>query len=309
MVNYCCVLGCGRNSRTNKRLNFYTLPKTERRQIKWLKLAGREEWLNQDMEKLRRKLRFCSRHFLPNHIKIKHLSEDALPIKSIPGSHSADESDGETVKHEGIVCDSCNDQIIGFRYKCVSCENYDLCPKCEALETHPHHYMLRIPRPIKFKQAENLQKKWSNLFEFENVSTKRNNDSDVSSDDEPVTKYMKSNDSGIDLSEDDRNMIQREVLRAVQAAKEKNWDQLQNKLLTLESNKPSNTELFTVPESTPELAFADVNDYREVGEVKNEVAPTTDIQPVTDQLQPMYYMKLSGDLSQLMIELTHNNTT
>lgn len=61
-----------------------------------------------------------------------------------------DESDGETVKHEGIVCDSCNDQIIGFRYKCVSCDNYDLCPKCEALETHPHHYMLRIPRPIKF---------------------------------------------------------------------------------------------------------------------------------------------------------------
>ncbi|OWR47133.1 sequestosome-1 [Danaus plexippus plexippus] len=268
MVNYCCVLGCGRNSRTNKRLNFYTLPKTERRQIKWLKLAGREEWLNQDMEKLRRKLRFCSRHFLPNHIKIKHLSEDALPIKSIPGSHSADESDGETVKHEGIVCDSCNDQIIGFRYKCVSCDNYDLCPKCEALETHPHHYMLRIPRPIKFFH-----------------------------------------DSGIELSEDDRNTIQREVLRAVQAAKEKNWDQLQNKLLSFETNKSTNTELFTVPDSTPELAFADVNDYREVGEVKNEVAPTTDIQPVTDQLQPMYYMKLSGDLSQLMIELTHNNAT
>lgn len=103
----------------------------------------------------------------------------------------------------------------------------------------------------------------------------------MSSDDEPVTKYMKSHDSGIELSEDDRNTIQREVLRAVQAAKEKNWDQLQNKLLSFETNKSTNTELFTVPDSTPELAFADVNDYREVGEVKNEVAPTTDIQPVT----------------------------
>lgn len=52
--------------------------------------------------------------------------------------------------HEGIICNVCSEQIIGFRYKCVMCDNYDLCQKCEMLELHEDHYMLRIPKSIKF---------------------------------------------------------------------------------------------------------------------------------------------------------------
>lgn len=61
-----------------------------------------------------------------------------------------DDTDTEPEKHEGVVCDSCSEPICGFRYKCVTCDNYDLCQKCEMLGSHPQHYMLRIPKSIKF---------------------------------------------------------------------------------------------------------------------------------------------------------------
>lgn len=60
------------------------------RQKQWLKLAGREELLEQDMERLRKSLRFCSRHFHPNCMKNRILSNDAVPSKSLVGSVNGD---------------------------------------------------------------------------------------------------------------------------------------------------------------------------------------------------------------------------
>merc|ERR1712047_203703 len=37
--------------------------------------------------------------------------------------------------------------VIGFRYKCVECPDYDLCGKCEAKGFHPGHNMMRIATP------------------------------------------------------------------------------------------------------------------------------------------------------------------
>ncbi|XP_053999736.1 sequestosome-1-like [Hylaeus anthracinus] len=44
----------------------------------------------------------------------------------------------------GVVCDGCNNQLKGFRYKCVRCKDYDLCSQCELLGLHADHYMIRI---------------------------------------------------------------------------------------------------------------------------------------------------------------------
>lgn len=52
--------------------------------------------------------------------------------------------------HSDIICDNCSNPIMGFRYKCVNCDDYDLCQKCEMQETHPDHFMLRMPKPLKF---------------------------------------------------------------------------------------------------------------------------------------------------------------
>merc|ERR1712236_89152 len=50
--------------------------------------------------------------------------------------------------HAGVTCDSCEKQPIeGYRYKCVVCDDYDLCGICEAAGRHPGHNMMRIANP------------------------------------------------------------------------------------------------------------------------------------------------------------------
>merc|ERR1712212_302694 len=50
--------------------------------------------------------------------------------------------------HAGVTCDSCEKQPIeGYRYKCVVCDDYDLCGSCEAAGRHPGHNMMRISNP------------------------------------------------------------------------------------------------------------------------------------------------------------------
>jgi hypothetical protein len=50
------------------------------------------------------------------------------------------------VTHNNTNCSECQaTPIIGIRYKCVFCKNYDLCEQCEAKSTHDHPF-LKIKR-------------------------------------------------------------------------------------------------------------------------------------------------------------------
>lgn len=46
--------------------------------------------------------------------------------------------------HHGFICDGCEVQIAGIRYKCSQCADYDLCEKCEQCGTHAEHTFLKI---------------------------------------------------------------------------------------------------------------------------------------------------------------------
>lgn len=57
------------------------------------------------------------------------------------------------VVHKNIICDKCDQLVIGVRYKCIDCDNFDLCQSCERsdpviLSHSPDHQMIKMPQPI-----------------------------------------------------------------------------------------------------------------------------------------------------------------
>ena len=52
------------------------------------------------------------------------------------------------VAHPGIICDGCEKPIVGIRYKCTICNDFDYCEKCEDRDKGAHgHPFLKIHRP------------------------------------------------------------------------------------------------------------------------------------------------------------------
>lgn len=67
---------------------------------------------------------------------------DALPDAAIHSEPVSTENSG--VCHEGYTCDNCGEDIYGHRYRCVECEDFDLCMTCEHKELeHAQHIMVR----------------------------------------------------------------------------------------------------------------------------------------------------------------------
>ncbi|CAO3616804.1 unnamed protein product [Cunninghamella echinulata] len=53
------------------------------------------------------------------------------------------------VIHDNVVCDHCGGTIVGIRYKCGHCLDYDLCEVCEPLLLHDQqHVFLKIRKPL-----------------------------------------------------------------------------------------------------------------------------------------------------------------
>lgn len=48
--------------------------------------------------------------------------------------------------HKNVICDGCDKEIYGYRYKCLECADFDLCMECEPKQ-HNHHLMIRIAHP------------------------------------------------------------------------------------------------------------------------------------------------------------------
>merc|ERR1712173_47784 len=73
---------------------------------------------------------------------------------------------GANMTHHGVTGDGCDKApIVGFRYKCVVCDDYDLCAACEKARKHPGHNMMRISSPEViwpqrlFKRIHKMQEK------------------------------------------------------------------------------------------------------------------------------------------------------
>ena len=49
--------------------------------------------------------------------------------------------DENAIVHFGVTCDHCKVMpIIGIRYKCLTCPDFDLCSKCKNENIHDHQF-------------------------------------------------------------------------------------------------------------------------------------------------------------------------
>merc|ERR1711970_1378225 len=92
------------------------------------------------------------------NVKSQNIEENTKKGKS--------DASQESQTHHGVNCDACEKQPIeGYRYKCVVCDDYDLCGSCEAAGRHPGHNMMRISNPEMvfpqrlFKRIHKLQER------------------------------------------------------------------------------------------------------------------------------------------------------
>uniref|UniRef100_A0A914H1X4 ZZ-type domain-containing protein n=1 Tax=Globodera rostochiensis TaxID=31243 RepID=A0A914H1X4_GLORO len=51
---------------------------------------------------------------------------------------------GDKLPHPDIWCDLCEKRVVGVRYKCFVCPDFDLCEQCEKTGTHAKHPMCRL---------------------------------------------------------------------------------------------------------------------------------------------------------------------
>ena len=78
--------------------------------------------------------------------------EEMLPCIVNKVKNSIEGKAPEAVKsdtiHHGVRCDGCNmGPIVGIRYKCSRCPDFDFCEKCEASVEHAHDFIkMRKPR-------------------------------------------------------------------------------------------------------------------------------------------------------------------
>lgn len=55
--------------------------------------------------------------------------------------------------HPYVACDGCESQVVGSRFKCLECPDFDLCGTCEAAGLHSSHLLVRMRNPSDGRQS------------------------------------------------------------------------------------------------------------------------------------------------------------
>jgi len=90
------------------------------------------------------------------------------------------------------ICDSCQNWIIGIRYKCTSCPDYDLCHSCIPNQNtiHPQHTFTQIQKPlIRCQRRRNFSE---GRCPYLSRQTCHKREEPVTKKEEPVTKKEES---------------------------------------------------------------------------------------------------------------------
>ena len=50
-----------------------------------------------------------------------------------------------SMTHPGVTCDGCQGPVMGPRWKCSVCPDFDLCKPCKRRGIHSEHIFVKIP--------------------------------------------------------------------------------------------------------------------------------------------------------------------
>ncbi|KAM3833983.1 sequestosome-1-like, partial [Diretmus argenteus] len=65
-----------------------------------------------------------------------------------PGAPHAPPPPHAAMVHPNVTCDGCEGAVVGTRFKCTVCPDYDLCSPCQAKGLHKDHALLPIWHPL-----------------------------------------------------------------------------------------------------------------------------------------------------------------
>lgn len=119
--------------------------KKKKKQMKKLMKTVREKFCKSKQEKLEKKIneKVKEESILLKEQILKELRNENINQSIIQNTNNNNN------QHPHVECDNCGSfPIIGTRYKCAECDNYDLCEVCEQKGIHDHHYFLKMKKPL-----------------------------------------------------------------------------------------------------------------------------------------------------------------
>ena len=109
------------------------------------KMQAMENKKKEKQEK--RKNRRCNRNKCKKHNQEKQPEEQTEKVSGVQ-------------THQFVTCDGCQmHPIVGNRFKCLDCADYDLCQECAMKDEHPHNMLL-----IKNKLYRNCVRRMHKIY-------------------------------------------------------------------------------------------------------------------------------------------------
>eukprot|EP01098_Paradermamoeba_levis_P015065 TRINITY_DN7460_c0_g1_i1.p1 TRINITY_DN7460_c0_g1~~TRINITY_DN7460_c0_g1_i1.p1 ORF type:complete len:1129 (+),score=354.56 TRINITY_DN7460_c0_g1_i1:136-3387(+) len=86
----------------------------------------------------------------PSFTNLPPLNPTDKPLLPALYELQATPPEGSNATHKGTTCDGCGKApIVGIRYKCVNCDEFNLCSDCQGtVEHYPLHLFLRVRFPL-----------------------------------------------------------------------------------------------------------------------------------------------------------------
>ena len=125
-----------------------------------LKIEDEKKKQNEEIDKQKKDFNTAKNEYEKN-LKEKYEKEFEKKKEELEKKININKSSCQII-HHGIKCQMCHkDPIVGFRYKCSQCTDYNLCQDCEEKNSikdeHPHDFI-----KIRKEQINNIQENNNN---------------------------------------------------------------------------------------------------------------------------------------------------